>query len=116
MKRLLFSLSVLVFALASNFAAQDRRRFTIEELLKVRRVNDVQLSPDGQKVAFTIGDVNMNANRVVTQIFLIQVSGGEMKQLTSGDGSASSPRWSPDGRKLAYVSGNQIWTMDDEGG
>ena len=115
MKRLLFFISLLVFALAANLVAQDRHRFTVEELLKVRRVNDVQLSPAGDKVVFTIGDVNLNANRIVTQIFLTQVSGGDAKQLTSGDGSATSPRWSPDGKRIAYVSGNQIWIMDEAG-
>ena len=38
-----------------------------------------------------------------------------MKQLTSGDSSASAPRWSPDGKKIAYVTGGQIWVMDDDG-
>lgn len=115
MKRFVIAISVLVFAFVSLVAAQDGRRFTIEELMKVRRVSDPQVSPDGKHVAFTIGDVNFDANRVVTQIYVIPVGGGEAKPLTTGDRSATAPRWSPDRKKIAYVTGSQIWVMDDDG-
>ncbi len=115
MKRFAVAISVLVLALASIAVAQQNRPFTIEELLKVRRVADPQVSPDGKSVAFTIGDVNLDGNRVVNQIYSVSLAGGEIKQLTSGDKSASSPRWSPDGKKIAYVTGSQIWVMDHDG-
>src|SRR5688572_20949671 len=116
MKRFVTSISVLLFAFTSLVVAQDTRRFTIQELLKVRRVADPQVSPDGKHVAFTIGDVNFDANRVVTQIYVMTMAtGAEIKRLTSGDSSASGPRWSPDGKKIAYVTGGQIWVMDDDG-
>jgi dipeptidyl aminopeptidase/acylaminoacyl peptidase len=116
MKRFVTSISVLLFAFTSLVVAQDTRRFTIQELLKVRRVGDPQVSPDGKHVAFTIGDVNFDANRVVTQIYIMPLAtGAEIKRLTSGDSSASGPRWSPDGKKIAYVTGGQIWVMDDDG-
>ena len=119
MKRFVIAVSVCVLALAclpaSIAAAQGTRRFTIEELLKVRRVGDPQVSPDGTHVAFTIGDVNWDANKVITQIYVIPVDGGSMKQLTSGASSATSPRWSPDGKRIAYVTGGQVWTMESDG-
>src|SRR6185436_10143857 len=103
MNRLFVPISILVLALASIAVAQENRPFTIEELMKVRRVADPQVSPDGKTVAFTIGDVNFDGNRAVNQIYVVSIAGGEPKQLTSGDRSASSPRWSGDGKKLAYV-------------
>ncbi len=115
MKRFVVAISVLVLALASVAVGQQNRPFTIEELLKVRRVADPRVSPDGKSVAFTIGDVNFDGNRVVNQIYVVSIAGGEIKQLTIGDKSASSPRWSPDGKKLAYVTGSQIWVMDHDG-
>jgi dipeptidyl aminopeptidase/acylaminoacyl peptidase len=115
MKRLFVAISILVLALASLAVAQQNRPFTIEELMKVRRVADPQVSPDGKTVAFTIGDVNFDANRVVNQIYVVSIAGGEPKQLTSGDKSSSSPRWSPDGKKIAYLTGSQVWVMDHDG-
>ena len=115
MKRFAISFAVLVLALASVAVAQENRRFNIDDLMKVRRVGDPQVSPDGRQVAFTIGDVNFDGNRVVTQIYVVSLAGGETKQLTKGDRSATSPRWSPDGRKIAYVTGGQIWVMEPDG-
>jgi dipeptidyl aminopeptidase/acylaminoacyl peptidase len=119
MKRFVIAISVFVFALAcvpgSISNAQESRRFTVEDLLKVRRVADPQISPDGKRVAFTIGDVNWEANKVVNQIYVMPVEGGSMKQLTNGAASATAPRWSPDGKRIAYVTGGQIWTMGSDG-
>ncbi len=114
MKRVVSSLTVLLLGLCS-FAAAQNRTYTVEDLLKVRRVADPQVSPDGKRVAFTIGDVNFDGNRVVNQIYTTSIDGGDPKQLTSGDRSASAPRWSPDGKKIAYTTGNQVWVMDKDG-
>jgi dipeptidyl aminopeptidase/acylaminoacyl peptidase len=113
MKRflVLFVLLVGPFTLAS---AQNRT-YTIEDLLKVRRVGDPQVAPDGKRVAFTVGDVNFDANRIVNQIYVMSIEGGAMKQLTTGDGSSSAPRWSPDGKKIAYTTGGQVWVMENDG-
>ena len=115
MKRFVIALCVIVLSLASVAIAQENRRFTVEDNLKMRRVSDPRVSPDGRSVAFTIGDVNLDGNRVVNQIYVISMAGGAVKQLTNGDKSASSPRWSPDGKKIAYVTGSQVWLMDDDG-
>ena len=118
MKRFVIAISVLVFAL-SSFAeiatAQESRRFTVEDLLKVRRVGDPQVSPNGKRVAFTIGDVNYDLNKVITQIYVMQIDGGGMKQLTNGAASSTTPRWSPEGKRIAFVTGGQVWTMEDNG-
>jgi dipeptidyl aminopeptidase/acylaminoacyl peptidase len=114
MKRFVVLLAVLLPGLCSPAAAQNRT-YPIEDLLKVRRVADPQLSPDGKHVAFTVGDVNFDANRVVNQIYVTSTDGGNMKQLTSGDKSSSAPRWSPDGKKIAYTTGGQVWVMDSDG-
>lgn len=114
MKRFVALVVILLVGLCSLAAAQNRT-YTVEDLLKVRRVGDPQVSPDGKQVAFTIGDVHFDANRVVTQIYVTSIAGGGMKQLTNGDASSTSPRWSPDGKKIAYTTGSQIRVMDSDG-
>ena len=114
MKRFVAIVAVLLVGLCS-FAAAQKRSYEVEDLLKVRRVGDPNVSPDGKTVAFTIGDVNFDANRVVTQIYTTSLAGGGMKQLTTGDRSSSSPRFSPDGKKIAFTTGSQIWVMDSDG-
>ncbi len=114
MKRCIALVIVLVVGLCAVAAAQNRT-YTIEDLMKVRRVGDPQISPDGKTVAFTVGDVNFDANRVVTQIYVTSIGGGSIKQLTNGPSSSSSPRWSPDGKKIAFTTGSQVWVMDSDG-
>ena len=114
MKRVLVFVPVLLLLLASLAAAQTRT-YTVEDLLRVRRVDNPRVSPDGRQVVFTIGDVNYDANKVVTQIYVTSIAGGEIKRLTSADTSSSAPRWSPDGKKIAYTNGGQIWVMDHDG-
>ena len=113
MKRFVVIISVLLFAL--SLASAQTRTYTIEDLLKVRRVADPQISPDGTHVAFVVGDVNYEANRVVNQIYVMTLTGGQVKQLTNAQSSSSAPRWSPDGKRIAFVTGSQVWTMESDG-
>lgn len=108
----------LALALSAFVVAQaqtPRARFGVPELLKLQRVADPQLSPDGRWVAYQVTVPDVAANRNRTQIHVVAVSGGEPRQLTSGSASSTSPRWSPDGRRLAYTTGGQIWTMNPDG-
>jgi dipeptidyl aminopeptidase/acylaminoacyl peptidase len=114
MKRFVVILVLLLVGLGTVATAQNRT-YTIDDLLKVRRVGDPQISPDGKQVAFTVGAVNFDANRVVTHIYVTSLAGSSMKQLTNGDRSSSAPRWSPDGQKIAFTTGGQIWVMDADG-
>ena len=114
MKRLI-ALFVVLLVGPFTFVAAQNRSYTIDDLLKVRRVADPQVSPDGKRVAFSVGDVNFDGNRVVNQIYVMSIEGGSMKQLTTGDRSSSAPRWSPDGKKIAYTTGSQVWVMDNDG-
>jgi dipeptidyl aminopeptidase/acylaminoacyl peptidase len=114
MKRFVVAVALLLLAFGVNVGAQTRT-YTIEDLLKVRRVGDPQVSPDGKRVAFTIGDVDYDNNKVVTQIYTVHLNGGDIKQLTSGEQSSTAPRWSPDGKKIAYTTGGQVWVMEADG-
>ncbi|MFY9608009.1 MAG: S9 family peptidase [Blastocatellia bacterium] len=118
MRRLITSAAIiaLTFAIAAaGKTTQTARPFTIDDLLKVRRVSDPQVSPDGRWIAYTIADTDKPANKRTTQIYLVSSEGGEPRQLTNEKQSSSGPRWSPDGTRLAFVSArdgdSQIWTV-----
>ncbi|HXF43757.1 MAG TPA: S9 family peptidase [Pyrinomonadaceae bacterium] len=110
-----FLLFLIIFGLTTAFSQQDG--FNFEDLMRVKRVSDPQVSPDGRLVAYVVGTTDMASNKVVNQIFLFDLSNPQKpaKQLTSGNTSSTSPRWSPDGEKIAFVTGGQIWLMDTDG-
>ena len=108
-------LSFLILISCLAFITVSAQTFTFNDLMKIRRVGDPQLSPDGKTVAFTIGDVDKAANKTLTQIYTVSIDGGNLKQITKGEKSNSSPRWSPDGKKLAFTTGGQVWTIDADG-
>src|SRR5437588_1434588 len=119
MKRL-FSISLITLFACLSVVVGEERRFTIDDLLKVRRVSDPQVSPKGDLVAFTVTDMDKTANKGTTQIYVVPLAGGEPRQLTNDEHSSASPRWSPDGEKLAFVSArdgeDQVWTIDVSSG
>jgi dipeptidyl aminopeptidase/acylaminoacyl peptidase len=110
MRKTFFFLIMLAF-----FAINAFSQYTIQDLIKSRRVSPPALSPDGKTIAFTVGDVNMSANRTINQIYTMPIEGGAWKQITNGERSNSSPVWSPDGKKIAFSFGGQIWTMNPDG-
>src|SRR5260370_42390174 len=94
-------------ALDPRPAAAQRRALTIEEYRALPSVGDPQVSPDGKWVAYTVTRSSLKENRGATRIWLTDVAGGQARQLTAGPGSDRQPRWSPDGRTLAFVSTRQ---------
>jgi dipeptidyl aminopeptidase/acylaminoacyl peptidase len=89
-------------------------------MMKVQRISDPQVSPDGRWVAYVQGAVDLEANKVVNHIWLISRGGGEPRQLTNGEGSDTRPRWSPDGDSIAFISTrggkSQVWIIPVHGG
>jgi dipeptidyl aminopeptidase/acylaminoacyl peptidase len=101
-------------------ALTQRRALTIDDYLALTAVGDPQLSPDGKWVAYAVTDNSLKDNRGTTRIWLADVATGQTHQVTAGPGSDRQPRWSPDGRTLAFVStrqnGPQLWILPIGGG
>jgi dipeptidyl aminopeptidase/acylaminoacyl peptidase len=108
----------LLAAIAAGAAAQ-KAPFDFEALMKVNRISDPQISPDGRTVAFTVQTVDMEKNTKPRQIYVVGIEGGNPHQLTN-TGNNERARWSPDSKRLAFVSdrggSSQLWLMDSDGG
>lgn len=115
----------LIFALAgfANATAYAqtvaKHPLTFDDLIKLHRVSSPVVSPDGKWVAYAISTPDMEANRGVSNIWLINTTGGEPIQITQS-GRDSSPSWSPDGKMLAFLSSrdsnSQVYLLPMDGG
>ena len=78
--------------------------FTFDAMMRLVRVDDPQLSPDGKLVAFTAQTVDLTSNTKPTQIYVVSSTGGAPVQVTNEGSMNTRPRWSPDSRRLFFVS------------
>src|SRR6267378_2155650 len=109
----------LLLLIAAPLAAQ-KRAIKFEDFIALKSVSDPQLSPDGKWVAYTVSTPSLQDNRNVSRVWVVEVATGTSRQLTGGPGSDRQPRWSPDGKTLAFVStrdsGAQVWVLPIGGG
>src|SRR5882724_4347231 len=94
---------------------------TLDDLLTIKSANGTQISPDGKMIAYTVGWGDFKQDAFITQIWLADSASGKSYQLTRGDKSSTNPRWSSDGKWLAFLSNrledkNQIFVIDPSGG
>ncbi len=113
-----FLLAPLIFAQTTT-----RRLLTVDDMQKFHDVRDVQISPDGKWVAYTVSSVDVAADKSDTDVWMASWDGTEQLRLTSSPENENAPRWSPDGRYLAFLSGRpgkakgtQIWLLNRMGG
>ena len=107
----------LLLCTAPAFA--QKRPFDVETLLRIQRIGDPALSPDGKQVAFTVATPDLFTNSLPKQIYLVSVTGGTPRQLTREGTDNERPRWSPDSREIYFIStrggSSQVWVMDADG-
>jgi dipeptidyl aminopeptidase/acylaminoacyl peptidase len=112
--------------LANSDAAKADNVLTIDHLMQMKSIRDVQISPDGQWVAYVVGRIDEEKDKNFSQIWMSAVNGDVMLPMTARYANASSPRWSPDGSKLAFLgirgdraddeAETQVWMLDRRGG
>ena len=97
---------------------------TLDDIFRFQDVGDPQVSPDGQWVAYTLSRIDTAADKRITDIWMVGWDGSQDIELTyNTESSASSPRWSPDGKYLSFeadrlgkAKGTQVWALDRRGG
>jgi dipeptidyl aminopeptidase/acylaminoacyl peptidase len=82
-----------------------RRKITSHDLLRFQMCDDPQVSPDGREVAWVRTWIDQEANSYRAEICITDIASGTTRRLETGAGSATHPRWSPDGTQIAFISG-----------
>ncbi len=114
---LLFLLSVGIVQ-----AQEDTLSWTPEFMMKIKSISSVTLSPDGEHVAYEVREPVMEGEKseYLSHIWVAKTDGSDAAQYTRGDKSCTSPKFSPDGKYLAFLSSrsekNQVWRMRLMGG
>jgi len=112
-------LSLLALTLASHAQTTSKHPMTFDDLIKLHRVSGAALSKDGRWIAYSVSTPDLEANRGVSNIWMISTAGGDPVQVTQG-GRDNSPAWSPVGKTLAFLSArdgtSQIYLLSMEGG
>jgi dipeptidyl aminopeptidase/acylaminoacyl peptidase len=98
----------------------QKRRITLEDLWKMKRLNEFVLSPDGQWIAYTLTEYSMETNSAGSDLYLVSTSGGSPRQMTTHPEYDGNPCWSPDGSLLSFISdrdgSRQIYVISIHGG
>src|SRR5258705_693289 len=114
-------ISLLFLASVGSAEAKEsaKHAMAFDDLIAMHRVAQAEVSPDGKWVAYIVATPDMDANRNATNLWMAPVAGGDAIQLTR-TGKDLSPKWSPDGKTIAFLSGrggdSQIYVLSMEGG
>ncbi len=104
----------------NDLLAAEPRAMTVDDLLRVARVSDPDVSPDGQQVVYVVTQADVAANTTSSTLWLAPTGAGAARQLTTTDKKDRHPRFSPDGRRVLFESNRsgttQLWTIAVDGG
>ena len=111
----------VLVAAAQRFAqSAGTHRFNAHDLLAMERLSDPQVSPNGQRVVFVNRVTDLEQNEGVPDLWLVNSDGTGVRRLTTHKAGSHSPRWSPDGEWIWFLSGRsdsmQVWRIAVDGG
>ena len=115
-------LLLLLVAVVTNSQEIDKKGLTIADIMKLKSVKEVHISPDGKWIAYAVSEMDLKKDKTRTSIHMIPLQGGNPIQITGSDYSASQPRWSPDNQYLSFLASKdeeskaQVWISNRLGG
>ncbi len=119
-------LVITAIAAAAISVSAQARPVTIEDLLKTRTVSSPSLSPDGSMVVYTVSSIDLEEDKNTTHVWIANIDGSGERQLTLREGeNESSPRFSPDGSQIGFLSSRgdeeedaptRLWLLPLNGG
>ena len=97
------------------------RNVRVDDRFAIKSVGEGLVSPDGAWVAYTVSTTSLEENKSTSRLWMVETAGGDPIPMTAESSSASSPRWSPDGKYLSFLSSrnegkSQVWVLDRRGG
>ena len=108
---------------ANGADAPKKRDITLDDLARLQRVGAPSVSPDGQWVVYNVSQIDTKEDKGQSHLWMVKWDGSAQLQLTYGKEGASSPKFSPDGKYISFLSsrpgpakGEQVWVMDRRGG
>jgi dipeptidyl aminopeptidase/acylaminoacyl peptidase len=116
--RRFFLVSLALIAFAFPAFAQAKHPFTFEDMMKLKRVGEPEVSPDGKWVIFSVVDVSLEANTKTPHVWIVPTAGGQEREIIA-DQDGDRPRWAPDGKRFTFLStkesGSQVWIANFDG-
>jgi dipeptidyl aminopeptidase/acylaminoacyl peptidase len=122
LRSLLAPFVALGFVSTAAAAAAERHPFSVEDLVRLNRVSDPALSPDGKTVVYVVRETDLAANRGRQDLWSLDLAtkGAQPRRLTSNPENDNSPDWSRDGRYVYFISSRsgsaQVWRLPAAGG